>query len=434
MTHRPCVFVVALLAMYSSSVARAQPAAEDCSVVGQNTFVADVMTDVYLWYKEIPTVAPGRFASPEAYLDAIRFRPIDATFSSIGSQVETDAFFGEGQFVGMGFSMVKLGSDVRVTQVFPDSPASDSGLARGDYLRFVNDRSVEELLDDGELNLEFGPATVGHEVVLGWATGEGTAYSATVEKRIVTMPPVSHQTTLNIDGRAVGYLHFRSFVEPSIEALDVAFADFAKQDVSDIVLDLRYNGGGLVSVAAHLAGLIGGARTQAQTFAMYRHNDKLSSFNRTLQFEESDNAIDATRIVIITGSGTASASELIINSLNPFLDVSLVGRRSFGKPVGQYGFDFCEKVLFATSFDTVNAVGDGEYYEGFSPDCPMRDGLGWALGDPDESRLKEALHLLKEGTCTADSQGELSRAATRTERITENALARSGFSQLLNAW
>jgi C-terminal processing protease CtpA/Prc len=150
-----------------------------------------------------------------------------------------------------------------------------------------------------------------------------------VKKRPVTIPTVSQTAIFDVNGLPVGYIHFRNFVEPSIAALNNAFAEFRRQGVVDLILDLRYNGGGLVSVAQHLASLIGGLRTNTKVFIDYIHNDKQTARNRTVRFELPAEAISTPRVVIITSRSSASSSELVINGLDPFTpSLSSGGERS----------------------------------------------------------------------------------------------------------
>ena len=417
-------FLAALLV--ASSPAFSQ---DDCSVVGQNTFVRQVLDEYYLWYRELPDASPSLYDSPEAYLAAVRFRPVDRSFSYIASAQATTAFYSNSQFIGIGFGSRLLSpEEYRIAQVFPNSPASDAGLARGDYLLAVNGRPVPELIANGELGAELGPSEIGYTLELSWRSLTRRESSAVVTKRPVTIPTVSQTAVFNVNGLPVGYVHFRNFVEPSLPALNAAFAELRREGVVDLILDLRYNGGGLVSVAQHLASLIGGLRTNTKVFIDYIHNDKQTARNRQVRFELPAEAISAPRVVIITSRSSASASELVINGLDPFIPVTLIGRRTFGKPVGQYGFEFCEKVFFPVSFHSVNSAGEGEYYGGLPVDCSVRDGINKPLADPEEASLAEALYHLRNGACSPDVAQRLE--TTDRGRFVEH----TGFGQIINAW
>jgi carboxyl-terminal processing protease len=247
-------------------------------------------------------------------------------------------------------------------------------------------------------------------------------------KRIVTIATVSSQQVYSAGGRTVGYLFFRNFVTPSYEALDAAFSDFRGRAVEELVLDLRYNGGGLVGVAEHLASLIGGVRTDGQVFAEYVHNDKNVSRNRVTRFEPRLNALNLHRLVVITTGASASASELVINALKPFMPVIVIGSRTYGKPVGQYAIDFCDKTLAPVSFSLRNANGEGDFFGGIQPTCRAADDLDHPIGDPAETSLREALTLIASGRCS----GGPSEAA-RTQANEPEVVPVKGWQSVLNA-
>jgi carboxyl-terminal processing protease len=402
------------------------------SVLDENTYVRNVLREWYLWYTELPDLDPALYDSPQAYLDAVRFRPIDETFSYVTSAAASNSFYSDSQFIGIGFSMKQVGdSKLRVAQVFPDSPASEAGLARGDYLTAIGGIAVEELLANGGLDAALGPSEVGVTVELRWNPPFGDARSAVVTKRPVTIPTVSQMTVVDLDGLPVGYLHFRNFVEPSVPALQAAFAEFKARGVTDLVLDLRYNGGGLIEVARYLGSLIGGVRTNTQPFAELVHNDKNTARNQTFRFSDEPEALDLPRLVVISTKSSASASELVINGLRPFIPVTVVGDRTYGKPVGQYGFDFSDKVLFPVAFKNQNAAGVGDYYDGIPADCDASDNLDRPLADPAESSFAEALYFLGHGECSPGS-----RAAVRALRQPPagGGLRMSGWQRTVNAW
>ncbi|HJS59869.1 MAG TPA: S41 family peptidase, partial [Vicinamibacteria bacterium] len=395
-------------------------ATESCTTLGQVEFVRDTLQDIYFWYRELPDPDPAAFASPEAYLEAVRYRPQDSSFSYVADQAESEAFFSESQFIGLGLSTQQTSvSELRLSQVFPESPASQAGLERGDFLLSINGRAVPELLQSGEIASIFGPAEVGLVVSLTWRRpGESGTQAASLTKRAVTIPTVSVTSVYDLRrGPRVGYVFFRNFVQPSTAALNAAFHTLREAGAEELVLDLRYNGGGLLSVAQHLGGLIGGEATNDQVFVELFHNDKQQSRNSILRFQRPAEAIGFTRLVAITTRGSASASESVINGLRPFLPVTLVGDTTYGKPVGQYGFDFCTRTLFPVAFEARNARGEGDYYGGIRVDCAAADDLDHALGDPDEASLGEALEFLRVGRCTPGAEAAARAHAAREARI-----------------
>src|SRR6266540_2719160 len=124
--------------------------------------------------------------------------------------------------------------------------------------------------------------------------------AAKMTKRLVTIPTVSLTRLFRVDGRTAGYIFFRNFVRPSFDALDSAFAALKEAGATELILDVRYNGGGLVDVAVHLASLIGGSLTRDQVFAEFRHNDRNTRYNEKLRFENPDRALSLSRLFVIT--------------------------------------------------------------------------------------------------------------------------------------
>ena len=413
--------------------ADAQP--RNCSITGQNLYVRDVLQELYYWYQFLPDPDPARFSSPEAYLEAVRYRPLDDSFSYIAPRAATDAFYSSSQFIGFGFGtqsfLVNEGTavEMRVTQVFPESPASEAGLQRGDRILAIGGVTVTDWWLMGQLGAALGPSEIDYTTSLAYRRGEAEPVEVTVTKRAVTIPTVSETRVFEVDGVKVGYVFFRNFVEPSVDALNQAFGTLREAGVRELVLDLRYNGGGLVSVAQHLASLIGGTRTNGQVLAEYFHNDKNAARNQIIRFEEKELALTLERLVVIATPGTASASELVINALRPFIPVVVIGDRTYGKPVGQYGVNFCDKTAFPVAFTLRNANGEGDFFGGIPATCAAPDDLERQLGDPGEGSLAEALHFVQHGTCSRPVSSEARRAG----RSTRAPIRESGFQELINA-
>jgi len=319
-----CFALVAAISPYGPSL----EAQSSCSVPTQNRFVHDALFEYYYWNHELPSTNPSTFASPQAYLDAVRFKPLDSTYSFIASRADQDALYSASQFVGLGMTTPFDGVEMRVSEVFPDSPASEAGFKRGDRFLTVNGRTIADIAASDEIASAFGPHDEGLEVVIEWRPFEGPDRKATLKKRVVTIPPVQVTKLYEVDGRKVGYIVFRTFVEPSVAALDDSFNALRDAGATELVLDLRYNGGGLVSVAQHLASLIGGTRTDGKVLAEYVHNDRHRELNSKLLFQSKPNALNLTRLVVITTRASASASELIINGLRPYIPVVVVGDRT----------------------------------------------------------------------------------------------------------
>jgi carboxyl-terminal processing protease len=404
-----------------------------CTTLGQNTFVRDTLQDIYFWYRELPNLDPARSSSPEAYLEAVRYKPLDTSFSYITGKAADTAFYSDSQFIGYGISSVQTSAtELRLAQVFPESPASEAGLQRGDYLLTINGRSVTDLIRTGETSSIFGANEIGVATEVTWRRRDGSEGRATMRKRLVTIPTVSDARVVAQGGQRVGYLQFRNFVTPSTAALNTAFATLKAAGANELVLDLRYNGGGLVSVAQHLGGLIGGVRTNNEVFVEYFHNDKNASRNTVARFPNPADSLDLSRLVVVATRASASASETIINSLRPFITVTVVGNTTYGKPVGQYGFDFCDKVLYPVAFQVRNALGQGDYFGGIPADCAAGDDLDHPLGDPGEASLAEGLSFLRNGRCTA-AAASAARAHSQRESTIGRPAPRDGWQELLNA-
>jgi hypothetical protein len=372
---------------------------QGCSVAEQNQFVYDAMQDIYYWVEDMPEIEPADFASPEAVLDALRV-PQDR-FSFLTTQAADDAFFGDGQFAGMG-----LRSDqpepgaLRIVEVFEGSPADRAGLRRGDRVLSVNGRPIEDVLAEEGFSRAVGPNEVGVEVDLTWRRTDGTEQAATIVKAVVTIPPVAAVNVLDTAAGPVGYLELRTFVDPAAEPLADAFGTFKAAGVEQVVIDLRYNTGGLLTIARVLADLAGGAGAAGQPFYTQKYNAANSFRNNTAAFRNRANSLAPARLLFIVTSTSASASEMVINGLEPFYDVVLVGEQTRGKPVGQNAIRFCDQLLRPVSFAIVNALGEGDYFDGLPVDCAAVDDIDTPLGDPSEASLAEALHYAENGACS----------------------------------
>src|SRR5207245_3972024 len=231
-------------------------ALQDCSVLGANRFVRDTLKDVYLWYKELPDPDPGAFTAPEAAREAVRYKAVDKTFSFITGRAANDALTNDSQYVGFGFkSEIVSASEIRVADVYAASPSADAGLERGASILEVNGRTAASLISTGETSSIFGPAQVGVSAHVLFRDRAGVDHDVQMVKRTVTIPTVAITTTIASGGRVVGYVLLENFVTPTSPALDAAFTQLEAAGASELVLDVRSNGGALVTVAPHLPSL-----------------------------------------------------------------------------------------------------------------------------------------------------------------------------------
>jgi C-terminal peptidase prc len=361
----------------------------------------------------------------------VRYRPIDNSYSYITSAAANDAFYDDSQFIGFGFRQSTNETDITVLQVYDNSPALDAGLSRGDRITHVNGQSVAAMVANGTVASAFGLTEIGVSADITIVKPSGEQRSARMAKRLVTIPTVSSTRVVEVDGRRVGYLTFQNFVRPSVAALNDAFAALKTAGVTELVLDLRYNGGGLIDVAVHLGSLIGGSRTSGQVMVNYVHNDKIGPLlNKTTRFNQApEQALNLQRLFVITTRSSASASELIINALRPYMPVTVIGDTTYGKPVGQYGLNFCEKVLVPVAFSLKNVNNEGDFFDGIPANCPAADDITHQLGDPAEASYAEALNFIRTGGCSVRSA-----ETARAQRALRNVVLRpTGWAAILNA-
>jgi hypothetical protein len=410
------VILSALLAAACSS-SDSGPVAE-CSIEGQKQFVLDSMRDWYFWNDLLPAaVDTSQFATPEDLLAFLTTFSPDLTpddgvdnpvdrFSFINTAAADQAFFGEGKFEGFGFSSRFEGNDLRLTRVFFDSPANRAGLARGQQILALNGRTVADILAaegvDG-INALFDLSPLEFTM----RETDGSEFTVEISKDIVTIDPVP-QSRVITDAAGVrppvGYMELATFISTANAEMDAVFATFLQAGVKDVILDLRYNGGGLVGTAELLGDFLGGDVAENLVFSKTVFNElRAPTYNTTEFFDRQGNSVNLSRLIVIGSRRTASASELVINGLDPHVadGVVIVGTDTFGKPVGQVGLEFCAKILRPTAFQTLNALDFGDYFFGLPVDCPAPDDLDIAVGADNDPNIEAALTYLDTGGCPA---------------------------------
>lgn len=401
-----------------------------CSYTSRATWARDIIQEWYLFPNGINTAANiSDFTTVQAYIDALVRPSVTPSAGGTGGPLESagltyiTSIREETQLINSGSNAgfgIRLSYDtatnrVFVLEAFEGAPGFAAGLDRGTQLLAINGQSVTTLMQSGgaaAVSDALGPTEPGVARNITFRTVDGRELTRTITKTEYALDPVSDRYGIRIldDGTGpVGYVNLRTFiVANAAEQLREGFAQFRAQGITKIILDFRYNGGGLVSNADLLTDLLLANNVGRVANRTILRPSK-SSENETTLIRSQPQAIAATRVAVIGREGTASASELVANNLIPYLrnNVALVGENTFGKPVGQFAFDrsACDDRLRAIAFRTVNADGNGEYYGGLASvmpvTCAAGDDYTRQLGDPQETSIRTALDFLAGRSCTA---------------------------------
>jgi carboxyl-terminal processing protease len=418
------------------------------SVVSENNWLRSWSHDLYLWYDEIVDRDPANHTTP-AYFDLMRTtattpsgRPKDRFHFTYPTD-QWRALSQSGESAGYGVQWAILAPaqprDIRVAYTHPGSPAADQFIERGarviaiDGVDVVNSGGAQTV---ALLNDALFPAVTGQvhtfEILDAGAT---TTRFVTLASTTVTVVPVQNVSVIETGAGRVGYLFFTDHIATAEQALLDAFTELEQAEIDDLVIDLRYNGGGFLAIAAQVGYMVAGSvATTGRTFESIQFNDKHPTTNPvtgvalgplpfldfTLGLTPDTEplqplpSLNLPRVFVLTGGTTCSASESMINGLRGIdIEVIQIGNPTCGKPYGFYPEDNCGTSYFSIQFRVVNEKGFGDYADGFSPDpgsvvggaatngCLVSDDFDHQLGNPSEARLAAALQYRASGTCPA---------------------------------
>jgi C-terminal processing protease CtpA/Prc len=415
------------------------PTPSACSLASQQDFADRVLNEWYLFPELLAPANPASFTNLDDYLDArvapARAQSRDRFFTFATSIAEENALINSGSSAGFG---IRLGYDTAnqrlfVLEAYENANGFAAGLDRGTEITAIgtssaNLQTVSSLFASGGAQAvanALGPSDPGLSRVLRFNQPGGATVERTVTKSEFAIDPISDRNgalVINDGGKRVGYINLRTFIiADGANQLRTAFGQFAAQGVTELILDLRYNGGGLVSVADTFGDLMGAGRV-GQVWSKEVLRASKSAENSTRLFRTEANAIRPTKVAVITTGSSASASELVTNSLIPYLgnNLALVGANSFGKPVGQFGFDLaaCDLRVRAVAFRTVNADDQGDYYTGLASvvpnTCRARDDIAFPFGDPREASIAAALDFLGGRSCSPITSSRTASVASGT--------------------
>ena len=395
----------------------------------EKKWVKAYMSERYLWYKDIPNINEN-----DSRYNVLKGGVIDVWNSllnyfndsktplktAIGTLVDKFSFiidstewnnFVESSLRGYGFMLktsTQAGQKVlTLAYVYPNSPAKNAGLARGDQIisidgASVNDTSAEatSIFNEGLRPTKVAP----HQFQILRA---GQTLNVTMQAEVITLQQVEYKV-LNVGSQKIGYLLFNSHVPGAEAYLIQAMTYFKQQAISDLVVDLRYNGGGYLAIANALAYSVAGReKAQGKVFEWTQFSDKRSSENYAMYFNsfglnnQAYPSLGLAKIYVLASSGTCSASESFINGLRGIdVQVELIGGTTCGKPYGFYPQDNCGITYGAMEMEGVNAKFEGRFSDGMTPQCTVLDDLSRPLGDASEGMLSVAIKRMQGQSCS----------------------------------
>lgn len=391
---------------------------EECSIADQNRIVNRNMMDYYLWYDQVPSLNLEEYNSPESLIRDLRVLPFD-TFSFVTDAAQAIEQVEAGRNYGVGYNFrFDAAGDARIIFVDPNGPAAAAGFKRGDIIVSIGGVPITELTRN-TFNDLIGPRDNPNQVtweIIDGASGDAFSLTLTAtEHDLSTVVFRNYYTHPEYDGR-IGYLVFTQFIETSDDELDSAFEYFIENNVTDLIVDLRYNPGGRTRIARKLASLIASPATDGELLIQYRLNDRYEEFNFERIFEPEENALGLNRAVFITTGSTASSSEIVINSLKPYIDVTQIGGTTVGKPYISSPRDFCGKRMNALEGEGFNA-NNVSVFGGIPADCFAADdaSINFGLTDGElEPMLLAAADSIVFGTCQSPDVLAASQESSRS--------------------
>lgn len=421
------------------------------SVMEEKLWIHAWIDDLYLWYREVPNLDIASYSSAIAYFDDDKTPAKTASgkdkdqFHFIYKTTDWEALSQSGTEASYGIQWALLATkpprSLVIAYTEPDSPAASANLARGAKVLTIDGVDVENGTDVDTLNAGLTPAQLGeaHTFVVQ-DLGSDQTRTVTLTSTSVEITPVQNVHTLPPPNDKVGYFLFTDHIATAEKELFDAITQLQTAGVTDLILDLRYNGGGYLDIASELAYMIAGpTATAGKTFERLQYNDRYPTTDPfsglPLQpggfISHSEGFVPARldsgvelpylglpRVFVLTSASTCSASESVMNSLAGVdVQVIQIGETTCGKPYGFVPQDNCGTTYFAIQFQGVNNKGFGDYADGFVPGgvfkgCTVPDDFGHALGDPAEQRVATALSYRTTATCLAPRSTEpLSSAA-----------------------
>ena len=367
-----------------------------------------ITRDIYLWNNQIPSDFNARsYDGPSEIMEAIRKYSTEPGFTDPVDHYSFAMLQNEWDNLANGIisdfglnAFFFTDNDLRVRLVEESSPAGRAGIKRG--WKFIK---VAGSTDISTNNVDFLVDKIynSSSTVFTFEKPDSSTVEITLESETYQENPVILDSIYTEGARKAGYIVFNSFLGDTakvINELTNVFNKFVAANVTDVIVDLRYNGGGYVSVSEALANFLIKPSSSGSIMMTQQYNENYSDLNEVTMFKKRG-ALNVSNIFFVVTDNTASASELLINNLKPYMNVKLVGpEATYGKPVGFFPIPVGDWYIFPVSFRSTNGQNQGNYFDGIAVDQQVSDGLDKDWGDRGEAALASVLSYIGTGSFT----------------------------------
>jgi len=357
-------------------------------------FTANTFNDLYLWYESMPAVDLTTIKTPDDYINKVRYIKDRWSFTMTYTDMVALLQNGEttGWGAGLGFDEQNL---LRILFVYDNSAMGKAGVKRGWQIKSMNGKTIASM-SDAQVNTALNNA--GNSFV--FIKNDGTETTIQLTQGAIIINSVQYSGIFPKGAKKIGYLVFSDFLGSSVKELNSVFDGFSSQGVTDLILDLRYNGGGTLDCADSLVAMLAGKPNMGKVYNTLTYNNKHVRMGYQSLIGLKSNSVQLDKLVVITTSSTASASELVISGLKPYLNMKLIGTTTHGKPVGMNieGDTKLNIAVAPISFRNVNSQGYSDYFDGIPVDFTVKDNVTQDWGNPTDVCLTAALNYISLGT------------------------------------
>ena len=397
----------------------------------------DQMSDRYLWFDQLPDIDLNNdeFADLQSLTTRLRKTPEDR-FSNVADAQAQALRLGQGVAgsFGLRFFIVTQEPLVLFISAVDDQGTTGlGGLQRGDQILAINGQPVSEIGIDGVRAAFFTDPALGVTVVLTVLHPNGVQRDVEITRTEHQLDTVRKMEvfTQSETGLRAGYVQVTEFNARTHELLDEfrAFMSAQNPRIDELIVDLRYNSGGYVSASAELAGSIYGQSSEVDIYTVLERNALHRDEDRTYLLPRySDSLTHLSRVFILTTGSTCSASEEVINGLKPFMQVVTIGETTCGKPYASSPKEILAGQVVANILDarSVNALGEGDFYQGLSPVCQVADEPSLPFDDPEESLISAALYYIANEQCPPVPETDLAGSGQAIDRADKSQFLQDG--------